>query len=137
MNSLLKRLRPNAQPASELLKSLSHPYRLMICCQLIDGEMEVGKLETELELKQPNLSRELGKLRNDGLIEARRAGTTVLYQLADKRIIWILEGLKSAMAGLDYEEERHGKRPPLSRPKPHTGGAVFAQILKKPGLEDA
>jgi len=137
MNPLLQRLRPLSQPASDLLKSLSHPYRLMICCQLLDGEMEVGKLETLLELKQPNLSRELGKLRNDGLIEARREGTTVLYRLADKRIFWVLDGLKSAMSGLDFEEERHGKRPPLSRPKPHTGGAVFAQILKSTHLDDA
>lgn len=101
MNLLLRGLQPRAADASELLKSLAHPYRLLICCQLLDGPLEVGQLERSLDLKQPNLSRELGKLRNDGLIEAERSGNTVTYQLADQRIIWVLDGLRAAMTGLD------------------------------------
>lgn len=137
MNLLLRGLQPRAADASELLKSLAHPYRLLICCQLLDGPLEVGQLERSLDLKQPNLSRELGKLRNDGLIEAERSGNTVTYQLADQRIIWVLDGLRAAMTGLDFEVERQGKRPPLSRPLPHSGGAVFARILEPDDKPDA
>ncbi|MEE9330373.1 MAG: metalloregulator ArsR/SmtB family transcription factor [Parvularculaceae bacterium] len=69
--------------ATMLLKALSHPARLLICCQLRDNEMSVGTMETTLGIKQPRLSRELAKLREGGLIEARRESKIIFYKLSD------------------------------------------------------
>ena len=76
-------MKPLADEATTLLKALSHPARLMICCQLRHGEMAVGELETTLDIKQPNLSRELAKLREDGLLETRRESKVIFYRLSD------------------------------------------------------
>ncbi len=69
--------------ATSLLKALSHPARLLICCQLRDNEMSVGTMETTLGIKQPRLSRELAKLREGGLIIARRESKVVFYKLSE------------------------------------------------------
>ncbi|WP_370337317.1 metalloregulator ArsR/SmtB family transcription factor [Parvularcula marina] len=74
---------PELTHAAGVFKLLSHPYRLMICCHLLSGESSVGAMETDLGIRQPNLSRELGKLRNGGLLATRRESKVVYYRLAD------------------------------------------------------
>jgi DNA-binding transcriptional ArsR family regulator len=76
-------LKPLADEATSLLKALAHPLRLTICCQLRDTEMSVGDIETQLGFKQPRLSRELAKLRDEGLVETRRESKVIFYRLAD------------------------------------------------------
>lgn len=75
-------LAPLAQEATALLKALGHPDRLMICCHLRDREMSVGEIETSLKIPQPRLSRELGKLRDEGLVSARKESKAVYYKLS-------------------------------------------------------
>ena len=70
-----------AQDVSGLLKLLANPNRLLIICRLLDGEVSVGDIEVELDIKQPTLSRELGRLRDDGIITARRESKVVFYSL--------------------------------------------------------
>lgn len=76
-------LAPLADEATALLKALAHPARLMICCQLRNQEMSVGDMEERLGIKQPRLSRELGKLREEGLVQTRRESKVVFYHLSD------------------------------------------------------
>ena len=45
MTPITQDLAPLASEATELLKALAHPERLMICCQLRDTEMSVGDIE--------------------------------------------------------------------------------------------
>lgn len=86
---------PELKAAAALFKSLSHPSRLLICCQLLDGPMGVAELEEKLELKQPNLSRELAKLRAEGIATSTRIGGAVTYELADERVRWVLEAYRT------------------------------------------
>ncbi|MEO0437727.1 MAG: metalloregulator ArsR/SmtB family transcription factor [Pseudomonadota bacterium] len=72
-----------SEQAVRLLKALAHPARLLICAQLRDREMSVGAMETELAIKQPRLSRELAKLRDEGLVTTRKSSKVVFYQLSD------------------------------------------------------
>lgn len=74
-----------AEEAAALLRALSHGGRLLILCHLSAGEKSVGELETLLGLRQAAVSQQLARLRQDGLIEPRRAGKTILYRLADPR----------------------------------------------------
>ena len=61
-----------ADQASDLLKALSNRHRLLIICQLIDGERSVGDLAAFLNLRDSTVSQHLALLRKDGLVAARR-----------------------------------------------------------------
>jgi|SRR5690625_3536222 len=78
----IQRLRENAGEAERLLKSLSNPDRLMLLCQLSQGEMNVGELEQQLGIHQPTLSQQLGVLRREGLVETRREGKMIFYRVS-------------------------------------------------------
>ena len=86
MNSVaemnLAELQARAQRATGLLKAMSNPVRLLVLCQLAEGEKSVGELERVVDVSQPALSQHLGVLRNRGLVASRRAGQTVYYSLA-------------------------------------------------------
>lgn len=71
-----------ADQASDLLKALSNRHRLLIICQLIDGERSVGELAGFLNLRDSTMSQHLALLRKDGLVSARRDGQTIYYSIA-------------------------------------------------------
>lgn len=71
-----------ADQASDLLKALSNRHRLLIICQLIDGERSVGDLAQLLELRDSTVSQHLALLRKDGLVSARRDAQTIFYSIA-------------------------------------------------------
>ena len=76
----------NVNDASDFLKKLANPNRLMIVCALVDGERSVRELEDALGIRQPGLSQQLAELRDAGLIEGRKESKSVFYRLADDRI---------------------------------------------------
>jgi DNA-binding transcriptional ArsR family regulator len=82
-----------ADQASELLKALSNRHRLLIICQLIDGERSVGELAEFLNLRDSTVSQHLALLRKDGLVAARRDGQTIYYSIASEPAREILKTL--------------------------------------------
>ncbi len=90
-----------AQEISELEAdfcfALSDPTRLLIIYALADGPHNVTELATELEIIQPTTSRHLKVLRDRGLVQSVRDGTTVTYHLADRRLIQALDLLRTVM----------------------------------------
>lgn len=68
------------------LKLMANPNRLRILIHLLNGEASVGAIEEELDIRQPNLSRELANLRDAGAIEARRESKVVFYTLESEAI---------------------------------------------------
>jgi ArsR family transcriptional regulator len=78
---------PNAMAAkalraSEFLKALANPHRLLILCHLAESEMSVGELERLLKLRQPTLSQQLARLREEALVDTRRVGKMIYYRIA-------------------------------------------------------
>jgi DNA-binding transcriptional ArsR family regulator len=80
----LDRMVGNAKRASDFLKALAHESRLMILCNLADGEKSVSELEDILSLRQPTVSQQLARLRADGLVSTRRDGKAIYYNLASQ-----------------------------------------------------
>ena len=72
-----------AEQVAPLLKALGHPARLLIALRLREGPCAVAMLESELGLRQPNLSQHLAALREGGLLEVQRSGRAAIYRLAD------------------------------------------------------
>lgn len=71
---------------AEICKTMADTSRLMILHELRDGERSVGQLVEELHLQQSNVSKHLGILRERGIVNNRREGTSVYYSLANPRI---------------------------------------------------
>jgi len=92
----IKNFADRALKASELLNMMGNEKRLMILCQLGQGEKSVGELENLIGLKQSAMSQHLAKLRAQKLVQTRRESQTIFYSLASKEV----EQLISALYGL-------------------------------------
>ncbi|MGW9231353.1 sulfite-sensing transcriptional repressor BigR [Pseudorhizobium sp. NPDC055634] len=82
-----------AGEVANLLKTLSHPARLMIVCTLIEGEHSVGEIEEKLDLHQPHLSQHLTVLRGSGIVETRREGKQIFYRLTEEKVARLVAAL--------------------------------------------
>ena len=77
----IKEMHVAAARAANLMKALSSENRLLILCQLTEGERSVGELAEGLELRQAAVSQQLALLRKDGLVTTRRDGQSIYYSL--------------------------------------------------------
>jgi len=77
----LAELQSRALRAAGLLKAMSNPVRLMVLCQLAEGEKSVSELEKVALVSQSALSQHLALLRERGLVRNRRDGQSILYSL--------------------------------------------------------
>ncbi len=84
-------MREAAGRAGGLLKALANPDRLLLLCQLTQGEQRVGELENVLDLRQPSLSQQLGVLRQEGLVHTRREGKQIYYSIASEEALAVLQ----------------------------------------------
>jgi DNA-binding transcriptional ArsR family regulator len=75
-------LESKAKQASELLAAMANQKRLMILCQLLDGEKSVGELVEQLGARQSTVSQHLTLLRKDKLVATRRVAQSQYYSLA-------------------------------------------------------
>ncbi len=82
-----------AGEAAALLKALAHEGRLMVLCQLIEGEHAAGELQEVSALSQSALSQHLARLRAEGLVATRREAQTIYYRLADDNVARVIETL--------------------------------------------
>lgn len=86
----IKTLRSAATQAVTALKLLANEDRLLLLCQLSQGEMCVSELEEQLGIRQPTLSQQLGVLRTEGVVSTRRQGKNIYYSLADPAMLEIV-----------------------------------------------
>lgn len=80
-----------AGEAAALLKALAHEARLMVLCQLLEGEHSAGALQEASGLSQSALSQHLARLRDEGLVSTRREAQTIYYSLADPNVARVLD----------------------------------------------
>ncbi|EIF34432.1 putative transcriptional regulator [Burkholderia sp. Ch1-1] len=83
-------MQSSAEKACALLKVLANPDRLLLMCQLSQGEACVSDLEEQLGIRQPTLSQQLGVLRDNELVETRREGKSIFYSVASKEAIAVM-----------------------------------------------
>lgn len=85
-----------AEKASDLLKSLANRHRLLIVCQLVEGERSVGELAAFVDIRDSTVSQHLALLRKDGVVKARRDGQTIWYSIANPTARAVIETLYQA-----------------------------------------
>ena len=86
----LKQLQRNAHKASDLLGAMANSSRLMVLCQLADGEKSVSDLQPMIGLSQSALSQHLAVLRRKQLVRTRREGQSIYYSLASGKAASIM-----------------------------------------------
>jgi DNA-binding transcriptional ArsR family regulator len=79
--------------AAKLLRALGNERRLMILCQLADGERSVGQLTPLVGIAQSALSQHLAVLREEGVVATRRERQTIWYRIADPAALKVVATL--------------------------------------------
>jgi len=75
--------RERADEATEKLKVYAQPQRLMILSYLLQGESTVSEIDEATNIGQPALSQQLAALRRAEVVQTRRDGKQIWYDLAD------------------------------------------------------
>lgn len=83
----------SAGRAAALMRLLGNEKRLMILCQLADGERSVGELQTLVGLSQSSLSQHLALLRVEAVVATRRESQTIFYRIANPAAMRVIETL--------------------------------------------
>ena len=94
--ALARTMRPHARSAAALLRALGNEQRLLILCNLADGELSVGELHGRLTLSQSALSQHLAVLREEQIVATRREAQVIYYALkpgAAARVVGLLHDI--------------------------------------------
>ena len=83
---------------NRVCQALADPKRILLLYLLRSGAKCVSELVDSLGVPQPTVSRHLAVLRERGLVQTDRQGTSVYYALADDRIIDALDLMRQILA---------------------------------------
>ncbi|MGA9601390.1 MAG: metalloregulator ArsR/SmtB family transcription factor [Methylocystis sp.] len=108
-------LAPKAAEAERFLKALGNRHRLMILCELHNGEAGVSELQRALGLGQSSLSQHLARLRRDKLVKTRRESQAIYYSLATADVTRVIALLAELFCAGD------GVRAKVAKPKRNGG----------------
>ena len=104
-SSQLTELHGMASHACELLKAMANEWRLMILCQLSEGEKTVSELQALLGLSQSALSQHLAILRRERIVRSRKHAQSVSYSLAGDEATRVMESLHDVFCGAAASKE--------------------------------
>lgn len=82
---------------ANICRALAEPKRILILYALYEKPRHVSALANYLDIPQPTVSRHLRILRHQSLVTGEREGSSVIYRIADKRIIDVLEIMRQIL----------------------------------------
>lgn len=86
---------PLPEPLLELVayrfRVIGEPMRIRLLERLREGPATVGELTAALGVKQQNVSKHLGVLRQAGILDREKEGTAVRYSIADPTVFELCE----------------------------------------------
>lgn len=94
-------LQAKADHVAGRLALLANARRLLILCELVQGERPVGALQAAVGLGQSALSQHLAKLREAGMVDTRREGQTIHYRISDPDVQVLMAALYEAFCKED------------------------------------
>lgn len=92
-------LQEQATEAAKVLRILAHPERLMVLCQLRDGERNVSQMLQNSTLSQSAFSQHLTVLRQAGLVATRKESQSVYYRIGDSHVEGLVNAIQGAWCG--------------------------------------
>lgn len=82
---------------AEFCRGMAHPKRICILNVLKTGEKTVTELARQTGIPQANLSQHLGLLRQTGILESRRDGSSIFYRIGDHRVVEACELVRKSI----------------------------------------
>ncbi|WP_417450632.1 metalloregulator ArsR/SmtB family transcription factor [Kordiimonas sp.] len=125
-------VRAHAVEVAALMKTLSHPNRLLIACELMQGERSVSEIEEATGVRQPVLSRELARLRDEELVATRRESKAVFYRLENERLRLLMKVLCQSWGGPGVDTPEGGEKGALPEVLPEVEGRPGTRLRLKP-----
>lgn len=89
----LDNLYSNAGEAALMMSALANQKRILILCNLVQGEIAVGALAEKVGLSQSALSQHLSKLKALNLVKTRRSAQTIYYSSPNPQVRTLLHTL--------------------------------------------
>lgn len=125
--------RQRADKATEKLKVYAQPQRLMILSYLLHGESTVSEIDAATKIGQPALSQQLAALRRAEMVQTRRDGKQIWYDLADDSARLCMKAMEALLTDAPDPgrllEAAAPDRPPAKKQSTGIGAAGFARIL--------
>ena len=100
----IEQLRQAAGQACGLLKVLANQDRLLLLCQMTQGEYSVGELAELTGIRQPTLSQQLTVLRDEEMVATRREGKQIHYRIASREALAVMTVLHALYCETDKED---------------------------------
>jgi ArsR family transcriptional regulator len=97
--------RPIYEVKAEFFKTLAHPARIRVLEVLSDGERPVNELLPLVGIEPSHLSQQLAVLRRAGIVHSRREGSSVLYEVTEKRIVELLDATEETVSVLSEQAQ--------------------------------
>jgi len=89
----LKNMDENALKAANFLKGIASQHRLLILCQLAEGEKSVTELIEATAMPQTSMSQHLSKLKEEEIVSFRRDHRTLYYSINNDAVLKIMDVL--------------------------------------------
>lgn len=83
---------------SELCHSMSQPARLQILHLLFEGPKNVGEISRLTGLGQTTVSRNLGILREKGIVSPERHGQEIIYHVANPKMVEVCNLMREVLS---------------------------------------
>ncbi len=87
-------LHKNIDKAETLLKLMANSARLLVLCNLSDGEKNVTELVKAVKLSQPAVSQHLARMRYEGLVATKKKGQSVFYRIAKPEVLQLVNAVE-------------------------------------------
>lgn len=87
----MENIEKNSGKAADFLKGLANPHRLLILCQLSEGEKNVSALIEKTNIAQTSMSQHLAKLKEEGIVTFRRDHRTLYYSIQNDVVFKIMD----------------------------------------------
>jgi len=92
-----------AELHAKFCSAISDPRRIMLLYAIQDEPRNVSSLARAVGISQPAASRHLKILKQTGMVDPCRAGSSVIYRLTDPRLLEALDLLREML----YERLEH------------------------------
>lgn len=91
--NLAQAMEKKAGKATAFLSGLANEHRLLVLCQLLQGERNVTSLIEATNIAQTSMSQHLAKLKKEGIVDFRRDHRALYYFIKDPAVIEIMKVL--------------------------------------------
>jgi DNA-binding transcriptional ArsR family regulator len=112
--------------AADIFHGFSHPLRLSICLQLLEGKKSVNEICAKLDQPQHTVSQHLALLRKSQMVECVKESRQVFYWVEDKHVIKMLNCVN---AGYEKFRANSSSENPDFDDKPTVEGPGIAKVF--------